>query len=77
MIVPRFKKDYKGKTIQELIIERQKIMKEMSNIEEELFLTTKKVENEMMMEPSPEVFWSVMNDDLIMITTLIIEKIKE
>lgn len=80
MIVPMSRKDYENKSIEELIKDRQRIMQEIIKIENEDFYINPISTNEnkpfkpkMMMSPSPETIWEVLNVDLKMITELIEE----
>lgn len=80
MIIPRFKDDYKDKTKEEIIVERQNIINEIMRIENEELLPQpesskkEKTKIKMIMDPAPEVVWKVLNHDLIMLTQLIEEK---
>lgn len=79
MVIPRFKKDYENKTIEELVKEQQSIIKEIIDFENKFILKTKKKEKEdqTLRDPSPTVVWRVRCMDLIMITELIDEKTRD
>jgi len=77
MIALRTKKDYENKMLQELIIERQELVKELIKIETEIFNTSstkKELNSFMLQDPSPELIWSVLNSNLLTITELIKDK---
>ena len=80
MIIPKFKENYKNKTLNNLIIERQKIINKIIEIEQEYLLPSsgndkhEKIEIKMIIEPQPQVVWKVLNSDLVMLTELINEK---
>lgn len=77
MVVPMFKEDYESKSLKELVEARQKLIKEMKKYEDEFILEkTKKndLKIKIAINPSPDVFWSVNNTNLIMLTELIEEK---
>lgn len=80
MIVPMFKEDYQNKSLKELIKDRQKVMEEIIRIEKEDFCinskpasTGKPFKPKMMMSPSPDTVWTVLNMDLKMLNGLIEE----
>lgn len=80
MIMPMLKEDYQNKDLSELLKARQKVMKELIRIEnEDLYLYPKKDNSEppfeakMLMNPSPDVVWNVLNEDLQMLNELIEE----
>ena len=81
MIVPRFKKDYEDKTIEELVKEKQSIMKDIIDFENKYILKTKKIcedpKGMIIRHPSPTTVWRVQSEDLIMITKLIDEKTRD
>ena len=81
MIAPRFKKDYENKSIEELVKEQQKIMKNIIDFENKYILKTeKRYENPeavIIRDPSPTVRWRVDSIDLVMITNLIDEKTRD
>lgn len=78
MIIPKFKEDYINKDIKELMVERQKIMKEIIRIEKEEFLPKENISElttvKMLIDPAPDVVWTVLNKDLKMVTELIEQK---
>lgn len=75
MVIPRFKEDFTNKNLKELLQERQTVLKEIIRIEKESFFQHKILDEfGMLRHPTPEVIWSVLNDDLIMLTELIKEK---
>jgi len=75
MIIPKFKEDYENKNIKELMVERQKLMKELIKIEKEEFLPKENNMEidytKMLMDPAPDVVWLVLNEDLKMLSELI------
>lgn len=78
MVIPMFKEDYKNKSIKELVKERQKLIKRMIKYENTYIFETKEGDKEeIIVCPSPEVIWSVNNENLIMLTQLIEEKRQE
>lgn len=80
MIIPKFKENYKNKTLNEIILERQKIVNKIIEIEHEYLLPSRRndknetIEIKMIIEPQPQVVWKVLNSDLVMLTELINEK---
>lgn len=78
MIMPMFKEDYQDKSLKELLKIRQRIMKEIIRIENEDFYINPKTSNnkppfepKMLMDPSPEVVWNILNEDLKMLNEII------
>ncbi|MBQ6282895.1 MAG: hypothetical protein IJK66_05140 [Bacilli bacterium] len=68
MVVRLLKKDYINKSLEELIIERQKLMKNIISLENEGFIY--KTSNEIT-SPSIDTIWRVKNEDFKMLTDLI------
>lgn len=68
MVIKLFKKDYINESLEELLIERQKLMKDIIKLENEEFLYNKE---EVLMNPSPDTIWRVKNEDFNMLTELI------
>ena len=68
MVIQLLKKDYINKSLEELIIARQKLMKDIINFENKEFLSNTKEE---LMMPSSDTIWRVKNIDFNMLTELI------
>lgn len=74
MVCPMFREDYKNKSFEELVNERQKLIKRMIKYENTYIFETKKnnsnklKKTEVIVCPSPDVIWSVDNENLIMLT---------
>ena len=80
MLVPRFKKDYEEKSLEDLIKEQQSIMKRIVSFENKYILKNYKgLQNncDILVNPSPTVEWRVLSKDLIMLTELIDEKTRD
>lgn len=79
MVCPMFREDYENKSFEELVKERQKLIKRMLEYENTYIFESKqddsnKLENiDLIVSPSPDVIWSVDNENLIMLTQLIEE----
>lgn len=79
MVCPMFREDYENKSFEELVKERQKLIKRMLEYENTYIFESKqddsnKLENiDLIVNPSPDVIWSVDNENLIMLTQLIEE----
>lgn len=77
MVCPMFREDYENKSFKELVKERQKLIKRMLEYENTYIFENEKdklKDVEVFVCPSPDVIWSVDNENLIMITQLIEEK---
>lgn len=80
MLIPRFKKDYEKKTLEELILEQQAMMNKIIRFENKYILKKSKcnkIDDEILTDPSPTVMWRVLSKDLIMLTELIDEKTRD
>lgn len=77
MVIPMFREDYENKTLEELIEARNELLKSINWYEKEYINVKEKKEVEIFVNPSPEVVYSIDNDNLIMLTELIKEKINK
>lgn len=79
MIVPRWKEEYQDKSIEELMKEQQKVMKEIMDFENQYVLKTKPIKDPdaINWHPAPDVVWRVLSMDLVMLTQLIDEKTRD
>lgn len=77
MVIPMFREDYENKTLEELIKERNQLLKSINWYEENHIISKEKKEIEIFINPSPEVVYSIDNDNLIMLTELIKEKLNK
>ena len=77
MVIPMFREDYENKSLKELVEIRRELLKSIYWYEKEHIITDNAKETEIIVCPSPEVVYSVENDDLIMLTLLIKEKLEE
>lgn len=76
MITVKFRKDYENKTLEEIIEERNKVLIDIKEYEDK-FIFSKPDPLEMFPKPSPQTIYSVNNDDLIMLTELINERLTQ
>ena len=80
MIALRTREDFENLSIEELIHEQQKIMKEIIRFEDKHILHKDKDDSKppfkpiMIESPSPSVRWRVISEELIIITKLLDEK---
>lgn len=77
MVIPMFREDYENKTLEELIEARNELLKSINWYEKEYINSKEKKEVEIFVNPSPEVVYSIDNDNLIMLTELIKEKLNK
>ena len=77
MVIPMFREDYENKTLEELIEARNELLKSINWYEKEYINSKEKKEFEIFVNPSPEVVYSIDNDNLIMLTELIKEKLNK
>ena len=77
MVIPMFREEYENKSLKELIEIRRELLKSINWYEENHIIKEHTEKPEIIVCPSPEVVYSVENDDLIMLTMLIKEKLKE
>lgn len=79
MISPAlYKEKHKSSSLKELMLERNKLMREINEYEDENILHTKQHKNiGIIIDPSPEVRYSCYNEYLKEITNLIIERQQE
>lgn len=77
MVLPMFKEDYENKSLKELVEIRKELLKSIFWYEKEHIIKENVKEPEIIVCPSPEVVYSVENDDLIMLTLLIKEKLEK
>ena len=83
MVCPMCREDYENKSFEELVKERQKLIKRMQKYENTYIFENEKDSSnklkdiEVVVCPSPDVIWSVDNENLIMLTQLIEEKRQE
>ena len=73
MLTKMFRENYQHKTLEELVDIRREIIKKLEDYENK-FIYNKPDEGELFAKPSPHTIYSVSNEDLILITELIIEK---
>ena len=76
MITKRFREDFENKSIEEIITERNNIIKSLNEYEEKFVFNDSKDDPSLFLKPSPSTIYEVNNEDLIMLTELINEKIK-
>lgn len=81
MLVTRAKEDYKDKSIKDLVLEQQQIMKLIIKFENDYILekTEPDIPSDIaiIQDPSLTVEWRVLSRDLIMLTELIDEKTRD
>ena len=81
MIVAMFEKDYVDKSLEELIKIRNKIIREFRRYERTNVFKQPKIQNSegiyVYTTAGPDVEYYVANENLIMITKLILQKVKE
>lgn len=77
MVIPMFREDYENKTLEELIEIRNELLKSINWYEKEHICSKEKKEVEIFVNPSPKVVYSIDNDNLIMLTELIKEKLNK
>lgn len=77
MIAIKLRKNYEDKTLEEIIQERNKVLKEIKEYEDKFVFGEPKYDEIIYSKPSPQTIYSVNNDDLIMLTQLINEKISK
>lgn len=74
MLIKRFRENYEDKSLEDLIKERNNVIKQIKEYEEKFIFDDPKYGEVMYSKPSPKTIYSVNNEDLIMLTQLIIEK---
>lgn len=77
MVIPMFREDYENKSLKELTEERNNLLKSISWYEKEFILGETKKITEIYVNPSPELVYKIDNENLIMLTELINEKLEE
>jgi len=75
MIAIKLRKDYEDKTLEEIIQERNKILEQIKEYENKFVFGDPKYDEIIYSKPSPQTIYSVNNDDLIMLTQLINERL--
>lgn len=80
MMIIRTKEDFKDMSVEELVIEEQKLIKRILKFEDEYIL--KKTSNDslnsyVIENPSPTVIWRCDSEELVIITQLIDEKTRD
>lgn len=73
MVLPMLKEDYQDKTLEELVVLRNKKLEKIKDYENR-FIFSKPDPLEVFPKPSPHTVYSMDNEDLIMLTELILEK---
>ncbi|MBE6152724.1 MAG: hypothetical protein E7166_00660 [Firmicutes bacterium] len=76
MLVKKFKEDYIDKSMVELVKERNKILENIKNYEDKFIFNNPNYSEVMYSKPSPKTMYEINNEDLIMLTELIMEKNK-
>lgn len=77
MIAKRLRADFENKSVEEIVTERNKIIKLLNEYEEKFVFNDSKDDPSLFVKPSPSTVYKFNNEDLIMLTELITEKIKE
>lgn len=75
MIIPMLKENYVDKTIEELIVLRNQKLEKLKDYENK-FIFSKPDPLELFPKPSPHTIYNMDNEDLIMLTELILEKME-
>lgn len=74
IVAPKSKKELENLSKEELIKKRQKLMKEIIKLEKEYFISENEI-NEIQ-DPSPDIMWNYLNEELINISEILEEKNK-
>lgn len=77
MIAKRLRSNFENKNLEEIVTERNKIIKSLTEYEEKFIYNDSKDDPSLFFKPSPSTIYKFENEDLIMLTELINEKIKE
>ena len=75
MVIPMLKENYIDKTIEELVVLRNQKLDKLKDYENK-FIFSKPDPLEMFPKPSPHTIYNMDNEDLIMLTELILEKME-
>lgn len=75
MLMPILKENYVDKTIKELVVLRNQKLENLKDYENK-FIFSKPDPLEMLPKPSPHTIYNMDNEDLIMLTELILEKME-
>lgn len=75
MVIPMLKENYIDKTIEELVVLRNQKLEKLKDYENK-FIFSKPDPLEMFPKPSPHTIYNMDNEDLIMLTELILEKME-
>ena len=77
MIVKRFRENFENKSLAEIVAERDKIIESLKDYEEKFIYNESKNDPSLFFKPSPATIYKIENEDLIMLTELINEKVRD
>jgi len=75
MLIPMLKENYADKTIEDLVVLRNQKLEKLKDYENK-FIFSKPDPLEIFPKPSPHTIYNMDNEDLIMLTELILEKME-
>ena len=76
MMTIMLKKDFENRSLEEIVKERNKLILELNEYEDKYIFNENINDNEIVEKPSPKTIYSVKNENLIMLTELIIKKLR-
>ena len=76
MIAKRFRENFENKSLVEIVTERDKVIESLKKYEEKFIYNESTDDPSLFFKPSPATIYKIENEDLIMLTELINEKVR-